>query len=243
MCYHTLVIHLHLPHILGTTPTSQKFPSKVACVNACREVLSREVTLRAFCTSTALCRVNDFQALLAGLTLMLAHVTSYCSHDTDTLLILQRLSDREIVQRMLECMKMLSELHEDVFAVKCGSLLKDLLAIEEAVAMQSSQSQSQAPYDSANRVITIRVPFIGAAIQLMNNDLMTRDQDPSRKGICNSGEATASTFGKGRTMEVEIPRQCCSIRRWTNVVSASKLLEGLRQESYPHMLQYNRCQR
>ncbi|KAK4979598.1 hypothetical protein LTR28_003750 [Elasticomyces elasticus] len=122
MCYYSLVVQLHLPHMLCPHDASQRVYSKIACVNASREILTREIELRMFNPISACCRMSDFLALIAGMALMLGHITSHCGNEWDHLLAHQRLGDRAIVERALDCIDPMSDLHGDVLAVRCAAL-------------------------------------------------------------------------------------------------------------------------
>jgi hypothetical protein len=150
--YYSLVNQLHLPYMMCPGNISQSLYSRVACVNASREILNREISFRSFNPVTAYCRIGDFLALVAGLTLMLAHIVSHCRNVQDNMLIHQRLSDRATVEQALECMKSMSELRKDVLTAKYAALLKDLLAVEADAA----QGQSH------RNVLIIQVPYVGA---------------------------------------------------------------------------------
>lgn len=170
MCYSILIIQLHLPHMLCPSHVSQRMYSKIACVNASREILLREISLRSLNPISACCRMSDFLALIAGMTLVLAHAVSHCGKDN--MLAHQRLADREIVKRTLNCLQSMSELHQDVLAVRCVSLLEHLLAIEENAARgsKSRQSHSGETSDTDRNVLIMRVPYLGA-IQISRNGI------------------------------------------------------------------------
>jgi hypothetical protein len=165
--YYTLIIQLHMPHMLCPSHSTQRMYSKMACVNASREILTRQIALRTFNPVTACCRMNDFMALIAGMTLMLAHATSHCDEAAGNILAHQRLGDRAMVQRALECITFISELQEDQLAVRCASLLKDLLIIEEGAARKQDQGVNRSRErpenneDTRDMLIT-RAPFFGS---------------------------------------------------------------------------------
>jgi hypothetical protein len=191
MCYYVLVIQLHLPHMLCPSNVSQRLYSKIACVNASRDILTREIAVRTFDPMTACWRMNDFLALIAGMTLMLAHAVSHCGQGSQRLLTHQRLGDRAIVEQALDCMKSISEMHEDVLAVRIAALLKDLLMIEEEAA-HASRDSLRGRHDKHNdgegerSMLIMRVPYVGAiklsrqgisAVPLTN---MEQDEDCHR---------------------------------------------------------------
>lgn len=91
---------------------------------------------------------------------MLAHASSHCRyHQNNNFLSHQRLRDRALVERVLECLKFMSDLQVDLPAVRCIALLKDLLDIEEDAA----HNHAKADADSADErsMLIIRMPFYG----------------------------------------------------------------------------------
>jgi hypothetical protein len=163
MCYYSLVVQLRLPHMLSPHDATQRVYSKIACANASREILNREIELRTFNPISACCRMSDFMALIAGMALMLGHATSHGGNERDHLLAHQRLGDRATVIRALDCIKSMSELHGDVLSVRCAALLRDLLVIEEDAARQHGSLAS--PPNSAksqNHIIIMRMPYLGS---------------------------------------------------------------------------------
>ena len=195
MCYYILVIQLHLPHMLCPSHAPQRTYSKIACVNASREILFREISLRSLNPVSACCRISDFLALIAGMTLILAHAVGHCGKDTMNVLAHQRLADRGTVKRTLECLQSMSELHQDVLAVRCVDLLGDLLTIEEDAARGSNhhtsqQSQVGVTNYSGRKVLIIRVPYLGA-IQISHNGI---------SNVGHLGSKQVSSFGEGVTI-------------------------------------------
>jgi hypothetical protein len=163
MCYYTLVNQLHLPYMLCPSQSKHTMYSRIACVNASREVLGREIAIRLFNPVTPCRRMGDFMALIAGTTLMLAHIISHCHTDGNNLLRHQRLSDRATVERALKCMR--SELREDVLAARCAALLNNLLAVEADAAVQDYRAQSvretENDHEDGHSVLVIVVPYLG----------------------------------------------------------------------------------
>jgi hypothetical protein len=184
--YYNLVIQLHLPHMLCPSHGSQRMYSKIACVNASREVLNRHIGLQSFEPVVSRCRMIDFPALIAGLTLMLAHVISHCAHAKENLFAHQRLSDRAMVERTLESMQFVSELHQETLMVKCTKLLTELLAIEQDAASEQNRRENQALGGTGERDRgrnIMRAPFLGG-IKLSKEGVAAlaaskADQDPN----------------------------------------------------------------
>ncbi|CAG9978496.1 unnamed protein product [Clonostachys byssicola] len=169
MRYYTLLNQLHLPHMLCPNTSFESTCSKIACVNASREILIRQIAIRNFNPISACLRMGDFMALIAGLTLVLAHIFSHCHEELANVLIHQRQSDRAIVEQALECMESMSELRNDVLSAKCSTLLKDLLAVEADAAQGGSYHAQTLQAGSGGggnqndcQVLVICVPYIGS---------------------------------------------------------------------------------
>jgi len=111
--------------------------------------------------------MGDFMGLVAGMTLVLAHLVSHCQGQMSNLLALQRSGDRAIVERALEGMKAVSEMCEDVLAARCACLLSHLLAVEADAAQDEGYhlhelSANGDSYNDNENVLIIKVPYIGA---------------------------------------------------------------------------------
>lgn len=164
--YYNLVIQLHLPHMLCPSHDSQRMYSKIACVNASREVLNRHIALQSFQPAVSRCRMIDFPALIAGMTLMLAHAISHCGKESDNMFAHQRLSDRAMVKRALGSMEFVSELHQETLIVRCARLLTELLAIEEDATREhrhdiDQQHGGTKERDNGRNMLIMRAPFLG----------------------------------------------------------------------------------
>jgi hypothetical protein len=99
--------------------------------------------------------------------LMLGHITSHCGNEWDHLLAHQRLGDRATVERALDCIDPMSDLHGDVLAMRCAILLRDLLAIEEDATRQHSLRVNK-PHEMGHSqrtqrdILIMRVPYLGS---------------------------------------------------------------------------------
>lgn len=167
MCYYSLVVQLHLPYMLSPHDVSQRVYSKIACVNASREILTRQVELRMFNAVSANCRMSDFLSLIAGVALMLGHITDHGGNAQDHPLAHQRLGDRATVERALHSTDIMSDLHGDVLAMLYAALLRDLLAIEADAARQQSLRASRVhelnnSKESQRDILIVRVPYLGS---------------------------------------------------------------------------------
>lgn len=186
MCYYSMVLQLHLPHMLSPQNASQRVYSKIACANASREILSREIELRMFNSNSSYCRLSEFLALIAGMALMLAHITSCHGDEWDQLLAHQRLGDRATVERALGCIDLMSEQQGNAFAARCAALLGDLLRIEgEAARQHSPNAERSGETDSNQRdILIMMVPYLGSirisrhGLTVIPTNRMEQEQSP-----------------------------------------------------------------
>ncbi|KAK7423707.1 hypothetical protein QQX98_000897 [Neonectria punicea] len=154
MLYFNLLSLLHLPYMLrsrtfDTEPSSDSTIdlkheySKLTCVNASRELLSRFVTFRSFNRVAFACRSADFFALIGALTLVIAHLDGHRKqrlrqHGAGisgiNVLAPQRNADRAMMDQVLENMEGVAQLSTDVLSERSSSLLRSLLALEADAA-------------------------------------------------------------------------------------------------------------
>lgn len=76
--YYNLLSQRHLPYMLREAPERRYEYSRMTCANAVREVLSSFIMFRSFNRNDLCCRTVDFFALMAAITLLLAHLGSRC---------------------------------------------------------------------------------------------------------------------------------------------------------------------
>ncbi len=133
LCHFNLLNRLHLPYMLRFSPDKQYEYSKMTCVNASREMLSRYVMYRSFNCITGCCRPVDFYAFVASMTLLLAHLDSHKRGDGN-MLGHQRWSDRGTIEQVLYNMDSMGRLNQDALSIKSASLLRQLMVIEDEAA-------------------------------------------------------------------------------------------------------------
>ncbi|KAG9527025.1 hypothetical protein KCV07_g207, partial [Aureobasidium melanogenum] len=104
-----------------------------------------------------------------------------------------------MVQRALESMTFISELQEDQLAVRCASLLKDLLVIEESAARKQDQGSANNGEDR-DFVIT-RAPFFGG-IKLSRRGVAAVNPSSSEQ---NQSASEAISIGGIGSIRVNTP--------------------------------------
>ncbi|KAF2829512.1 hypothetical protein CC86DRAFT_380204 [Ophiobolus disseminans] len=147
--HYSLVLQLHMPYMLHFTSDQGVCDySRITCVNASREVISRFITLRSSNRIALDCRTIDFFALMAAMTLLIAHLDGH-RIGAGNLLAHQYLSDRAMIEQVQDCMEKLHRLNRDALSAQSADLLRRLLAMEaKAVsgeAMADAQSTDASP--------------------------------------------------------------------------------------------------
>lgn len=147
--YYGLLIQLHLPFMMQKASDNTEHDySKIACVNASREIITRFVAHRSFNPKSSCSRPVDFFTLLAAMTLLLAHLDAHRCRGATNLLAHQRLSDRAILDQALERMDAVSDVGEDIMLEKSAVLVRRLLDIEAEAAKGSGYTTSVAREDT-----------------------------------------------------------------------------------------------
>ncbi|KAI1097695.1 hypothetical protein F4804DRAFT_351269 [Jackrogersella minutella] len=132
--YYGLLLQLHLPYIMRLSDNIEHDYSKVACVNASREIMTRFIAHRSFNPMSSCSRPVDFFALMAAITLLLAHLETHHSRKTNNFIAHQRLSDRAMLDEALDRMDTISNVNKDVTTKKSATLIRQLLNIEADAA-------------------------------------------------------------------------------------------------------------
>jgi hypothetical protein len=199
--HYNLLNQLHLPFMLRSSSTDRKYEySRITCVNASREVLSRFITLRSFNQIAYSCRTIDFLALMAAMTLLLAHLNSHS--EAENLLGHQYVSDRALIERAQENMKEVNRLNSDALSAESAELLRRLLSIEPEtgdaagrVNVQEAGPDSVTQDDDA--VVSVHIPYFG--IIKIAREGMSKEvpRQPSTTPMPPSYSAGASRFDTG----------------------------------------------
>lgn len=169
--HYNLLNQLHLPYMLRSSSADRKYEySRITCVNASREVLSRFIILRTFNRIAYSCRIIDFLALMAAMTLLLAHLKSHRSSEAENLLAHQYLSDRAMIEQAQENMKEINRLNSDALSAQSADLLRRLLTIEVEtadgysrcagrVSVQEAGTETALPDQDEDAVVSVHIPY------------------------------------------------------------------------------------
>ncbi|KAH6887049.1 C6 zinc finger domain protein [Thelonectria olida] len=166
--YYGLLIQLHLPYMMRIDDNAEHEYSKMTCVNASREIMTRFIAHRTFNPVSSCSRPVDFFALLAAMTLLLAHLDAHHHRQAINVLAHQRLSDRAMLDQALERMDVMSDVNEDAIAQKSARLIRRLLDIEADAAEGSSYIvRSGIGHDDVQdgneegEDLRLRIPYLG----------------------------------------------------------------------------------
>lgn len=172
--HYNLLNQLHLPYMLLSTSAERRYDySRITCVNASREILVRFIALRNFNKIGSSCRIVDFIALMAAITLSLAHLDSEALK-VENMLAHQYQSDRAMIEEVEENMRAVNQLNSDALSAQSAELLRQLLAIDVAPSDESLPTATRVslfgvaneivptPVDQdADNAVNIEIPYFG----------------------------------------------------------------------------------
>ena len=125
--YYQLEALLHLPFMLRAAKERRYDYSKFSCLKASREMIHRYLALRLSGQKTFCCKVVDFGALTATVTLFLGQLLDPATPNESRETQRQRQSDRALVQTVLDSMEALSIEGRDVVATQSANVIRTLL--------------------------------------------------------------------------------------------------------------------
>ncbi|KAH8904900.1 hypothetical protein BR93DRAFT_945897 [Coniochaeta sp. PMI_546] len=179
--YYGLLIQLHLPYMLAIRGNTVQEYSKITCVNASREIITRFIAHRTFNPMSSCSRPVDFWALLAGMALLLAHLDSHRHRDATNFLNHQRLSDRAILDQALERMVVISDATMDPITQESARLLRQLMDTEADAAEGSNYSAKSVSGEVAahergeeGQELRLHIPYLGV-IKIARQDPISRE--------------------------------------------------------------------
>lgn len=169
--YYGLLIQVHLPYMMhGIDDHTEQRYSQITCVNASREIMTRFIAHRSFNPMSSCSRPVDFFALLAAMTLLLAHLDAHHHQEATSFLAHQRLSDRAMLDQALERMDVISNLNGDATTEHSARLIRRLLEIEADAAEGSSYTATSIREDehgwrggieTSSEEVRLHIPYLG----------------------------------------------------------------------------------
>lgn len=199
--YYGLLIQLHLPYMMRIGDNVQHEYSKITCVNASREIITRFIAHRSFNPTSSCSRPVDFFALLAALTLLLAHMDGHHHQQAINFLAHQRLSDRAMLDQALEIMDVINNITEDPTTEESAKLIRRLLDIETDATEGSRYTTRRIGGDDAQEStrgceeLLLNIPYLGV-IKIARQGPISREP---RLGDALSGPQGA--------LQVELPHR------------------------------------
>ncbi|KAH7155842.1 hypothetical protein B0J13DRAFT_234812 [Dactylonectria estremocensis] len=146
--YH-LLIQLHLPYLLQQGSGHEYGYNRMTAVTASREILSRFLSFHPFRSADHDCPGVDILVFVSSTALCLAHISDRARLGNDEhgfhFLAHQRLSDRGILERVLDSMQKNARTNNAAIATRVSTLLEHLLPIEEDVVAGGVYTASFVP--------------------------------------------------------------------------------------------------
>ncbi|KAJ5679985.1 Polyketide synthase KR [Penicillium majusculum] len=112
------------------------------------------------------CRTIDFLALMAAMTLLLAHLDSHSK--AENLLAHQYLSDRAMIEQAQENMQEVNSLNSDAMSAQSAELLRRILAIgsgpldgSQKISVQELATKTVSMDQNDDDVVTVNIPYFG----------------------------------------------------------------------------------
>lgn len=215
MTHYNILNQIHLPFMLRAASDRTYEYSKIACVNASREILSRFIVLRYLNRIAFCCRTPDFMALMGAMTLILAHLESHRrASQAGNVVAHQYLSDRAMIEQAQESMEELSRVNGDALATKSADLLARLLAIEAEAAdgqkgrahdvdVQAHNHESEGT--TSESVVRVNIPYFGV-IKIAHEGTITNEvhQQPGKTRLARTQQLQA-TMGVDGTASTTSP--------------------------------------
>jgi len=164
--HYNLVHLLHLPYLLRSDKESTyNTYAKIACITASRELLNLFIAFRVFQgleATTLYCRSAAFLALMAAMTVLLAHINGH-KLGTDDWRARQRHSDRARVEQLLKLLDMLGHRADDSMCRKGAEQLRRLLAVESDAArgVDLSAHSTVRDLEQSAGELQLHIPYFG----------------------------------------------------------------------------------
>ncbi|KAM0417027.1 hypothetical protein ACHAPT_012993 [Fusarium lateritium] len=185
--YHFYLFHqLHLPYMLlgSALPASQHQYdyNRSTCISASRDILSRCLLMQKNQRLTCNYRVVGLWALMASLTILLTHLSCKRLGPTGSILAHQRMSDRAMVEQVLENMKAAASGDDTGQSGKCSRMLRQLLAIDTdpTTASENNLTGDSSANSNHAKPLSVFVPYFGLVVVSRDGEITAKTLNPER---------------------------------------------------------------
>ncbi|KAK0757551.1 hypothetical protein N5P37_010278 [Trichoderma harzianum] len=213
--HYTLLNQLHLPYMLRSSINGRENQySRITCVNASREVLSRFITFRSSDRIAFWCRTLDFLSLMAAMTLLIAHLDGHRQASmspsraqlqqvarSENLLTHQRPGDRAMIEQVQESIEEVSRQNGDALGAQSAELLRRLLSIEAEAAEGHRSSvdsvtvripaTAEDPADEENEekssVVSVYIPYFGT-VKITHGGIICKETLTAQKHVAYTAD-------------------------------------------------------
>lgn len=162
--YFQVVAFLHLPFMLRASTERRYEYSKISCLRASRELIYRYICLRNFEGGAFCCKVIDFSAFTAAVTIFLSLIEPSQRMETPAE-VQQRKDDHALVRAVAEVMEKLKASGKDLLASQSAEVIRTLLAVENS-STHSGNLRLTIPYFG-----TINITRAAQPPNSLSNDL------------------------------------------------------------------------
>ncbi|KAF5006513.1 hypothetical protein FDECE_7115 [Fusarium decemcellulare] len=183
--HHFLILQLHLPYMLRSSQSPRYNHSKMICASSSREVLMRFIESRSNQTVVFHNRAVDFFALIASMTLLLAHIDSPQGAKEESL-VHQRPVDRAVTEQAMEYMDEANRSSPDMLSQKSADVVRSLLDVENEAfnkyntKEETAQTFADQKREGENCGMQLNIPNIGA-VHITSEGIVRRPA--SRQGV------------------------------------------------------------
>ncbi|KAI9166523.1 Dehydrocurvularin biosynthesis regulator [Paramyrothecium foliicola] len=234
--HYNLLLQLHNPHILTSSPCGGCDYSKRTCTTAAQEVLSRYIVYRSTPNSGFGCRTIEFFALTAALTLVLAYLDGYRTASADNFPGHQYMTDRGMMEQAQLNMEQISRETGDSLSGQSADLLRRLLAIEAQAAAGHTDSVErvivQPPEkevvhaDDDSSVVRVHIPYFGV-IKIAREGVISKERAMPKHTVPEQIDPD----GSSRQSLVGNPKTVNSTAREPTAIAPDPQLAGIDQDA------------
>ncbi|CAD6447311.1 5fe09b89-7443-4cbe-881c-131efb4b48bf [Sclerotinia trifoliorum] len=195
--YFQLQSFLHLPFMVRADTERRYEYSKFACMKSSRECISRYLAIRRSGAASFCCRVIDFGAFTACVTLLLS-ILETPPVGGDTIVVQdQKCSDRKLVETVLDVMSECASA-EDVMAIQSVEVIKTLLSststsgnLRLTIPYFGTISIARTPKSSTATNVTQSTPSINTDQPSLNTTPALMDMTPRASAQAQNEFVTA----------------------------------------------------